>query len=91
MEILIYTSRKIEEKQEVLHTKESRRLWQNNGGDNLKIFHQSVFEKWPLDPFCGAGTTLKVAEELNRDSRGIDLGYQDIQKQRLAGIQKRIL
>lgn len=41
-----------------------------------------------LDPFCGSGTTLKVAEELNRVGLGFDLGYQDIQKKRLSNIQK---
>ena len=44
-----------------------------------------------LDPFCGSGTTSKVAEELNRESIGIDLGYQEIQKRRLSGIQKELL
>lgn len=33
-----------------------------------------------LDPFCGTGTTIKVAEQLGREGIGIDLGYQDIQK-----------
>ena len=43
-----------------------------------------------LDPFCGSGTTLRVAEALNRKGIGIDLGYEDIQKQRLKGIQKEL-
>ncbi len=31
-----------------------------------------------LDPFCGSGTTLRVAESLQRQAIGIDLGYQDL-------------
>lgn len=44
-----------------------------------------------LDPFCGSGTTLRVADELNRIGKGIDLGYQDIQGRRLVNIQKELL
>ncbi len=36
-----------------------------------------------LDPFCGSGTTLLVAERLNREGVGIDLGYGEIQERRL--------
>ena len=43
-----------------------------------------------LDPFAGSGTTLKVAEELNRIGYGIDMGYQDIQNRRLTNIQKEL-
>ena len=43
------------------------------------------------DPFCGSGTTLKVAEELNRKGVGIDLGYKEVQGRRLSQIQKRLL
>lgn len=43
-----------------------------------------------LDPFCGSGTTLLVAEILNRESFGIDLGYKDIQEKRLNHIQKEL-
>lgn len=39
-----------------------------------------------LDCFCGSGTTLMVAERLNRIGVGIDLGYKDIQEKRLANI-----
>ena len=41
-----------------------------------------------LDPFCGSGTTLLVAERLNRKGVGFDLGYEDIQRQRLSNTQK---
>lgn len=44
-----------------------------------------------LDPFAGSGTTLRVADELNRIGLGIDLGYSDIQKRRLTEIQKSLL
>lgn len=43
-----------------------------------------------LDPFCGSATTLRVADELNRIGKGIDLGYQDIQSRRLTEIQKEL-
>lgn len=44
-----------------------------------------------LDPFCGSGTTIKVAEENNREGIGFDLGYQDIQKERLKTIQRQLM
>lgn len=44
-----------------------------------------------LDPFCGSGTTIKVAEENNREGIGFDLGYQDIQKERLKIIQRQLM
>jgi len=44
-----------------------------------------------LDPFCGSGTTLRVAEELNRVGYGIDLGYEDIQERKMSLIQKSLL
>lgn len=43
-----------------------------------------------LDPFCGSGTTLMVADRLNRKGVGMDLGYREIQEQRLAGIQREM-
>jgi len=44
-----------------------------------------------LDPFAGSGTTLRVADELNRKAYGIDLGYSDIQQRRLTEIQKVLI
>lgn len=44
-----------------------------------------------LDPFCGSGTTLRVAEQLNREGMGIDLGYEEIQERRLSGIQRELI
>ena len=44
-----------------------------------------------LDPFVGSGTTILVAERLNRIGKGFDMGYQDIQRQRLTEIQKKLL
>lgn len=43
-----------------------------------------------LDPFAGSGTTLRVADRLNRIGQGIDLGYHDIQDRRLTEIQKEL-
>jgi site-specific DNA-methyltransferase (adenine-specific) len=36
-----------------------------------------------LDPFGGSGTTLMVAEQLNRIGISIDLGYQELQEKRI--------
>jgi len=41
-----------------------------------------------LDPFCGSGTTGKVALELGRNFIGTDLAYQELAEQR---IQKAVL
>lgn len=43
-----------------------------------------------LDPFCGSGTTIVVAERLGRQAIGIDLGYQDVQAKRMTS-QKPLL
>lgn len=46
-----------------------------------------------LDPFSGSGTTLKVAERLNRQWVGIDLKpeYLDMAEKRLSNVQKELL
>jgi len=41
-----------------------------------------------LDPFAGTGTVAMVAEKHSRRGLSIDLGYQDLQKQRLTNLQK---
>ena len=43
-----------------------------------------------LDPFCGSGSTLKVAEQLHRKGIGIDLGYHEMSKRRTSKIQKEM-
>ena len=45
-----------------------------------------------LDPFAGAGTTLYVAEKLDRNSIGIELNpdYCDIIRRRMAGIEPNL-
>jgi site-specific DNA-methyltransferase (cytosine-N4-specific) len=44
-----------------------------------------------VDPFVGSGSTLRVADRLNRIGYGIDLGYQDIQERKLREIQKELI
>jgi len=41
-----------------------------------------------LDPFCGSGTVIKVAEKFQRKGIGIDLGYQNLQVKRISNNQK---
>jgi len=45
-----------------------------------------------LDPFCGSGTTNKVAYELQRKSIGIDISsaYIDIAKKRVSHLKRRL-
>lgn len=43
-----------------------------------------------LDTFLGSGTVGVVAERLNRRWVGLDLGYHDLQRERLTGIQKEM-
>ena len=44
-----------------------------------------------FDPFVGSGTTVRVAERLNRIGIGCDLKYQDIGQKRTRNIQKELL
>ena len=43
-----------------------------------------------LDPFCGSGTVMRVAERFGRDAIGIDLSYQELQEQRTNGVQTEL-
>lgn len=43
-----------------------------------------------MDPFAGSGTTGVVAEKLNRRWVGLDLGYLELQRERLVGVQKEM-
>ncbi len=43
-----------------------------------------------LDPFCGSGTTMRVAEKLNRVGIGFDLAYENLQDKRMKLIQKQL-
>ena len=44
-----------------------------------RILHASTKEgDWVLDPFCGCGTTVAVAERLRRNWVGIDISMQSI-------------
>lgn len=43
-----------------------------------------------LDCFAGSGTTLRVADELNRVGIGIELGYKELLERRLTNIQKEL-
>ena len=44
-----------------------------------------------LDPFCGSGTTVRVAEKFNRIGIGCDLAYQDIAVRRTSNLQKQLV
>ncbi len=44
-----------------------------------------------LDPFCGSGTVVRVAEQNNRRAVGADLAFHDIAKERASRIQKKLL
>lgn len=44
-----------------------------------------------LDPFCGSGTTCRVAERLNRRWVGLDLKYQELSTKRTVNVQKELL
>ena len=44
-----------------------------------------------LDPFAGSGTTMRVAEKLNRIGIGFDLAYQNLQNKRMRFVQKELL
>ena len=56
----------------------------------IKLFTKE--HDWLLDPFVGSGTTSEVAQDLQRNSVGIDIlpKYCDIAKQRTAHYQYKI-
>jgi len=56
----------------------------------IKLFTKE--HDWLLDPFVGSGTTAEVAQDLHRNSVGIDIlpKYCDIAKQRTAHYQYKI-
>lgn len=56
----------------------------------MKLFTQE--HDWVLDPFVGSGTTNEVAQQLNRNSVGIDIlpEYCELAKERTAHYQYRI-
>lgn len=43
-----------------------------------------------LDPLCGSGTTIRVAEKLNRVGIGYDLAYDNLEDKRMRLIQKEM-
>jgi len=56
----------------------------------IKLFTKA--HDWVLDPFLGSGTTSEVAQQLNRNSVGIDIlsEYCNLAKERTAYYQYRI-
>jgi DNA modification methylase len=56
----------------------------------IKLFTQK--NDWVLDPFLGSGTTCEVAQELNRNSVGIEIlpEYCELAKQRISNYQYRL-
>ena len=44
-----------------------------------------------LDPFCGSGTTMRVAESLQKEAIGIDLGYENLSEKRTGWNQVELL
>jgi len=44
-----------------------------------------------LDPFCGSGTVLRVAERLGRQVIGIDLGYEELADKRISWNQMELI
>jgi DNA modification methylase len=56
----------------------------------IKLFTQEY--DWVLDPFLGSGTTCEAAQELNRNSVGIEIlpKYCDLAKSRTSNYQYRL-
>ena len=56
----------------------------------MKLFTQE--HEWVLDPFLGSGTTCEVAQELNRNSVGIEIlsNYCELARKRTSNYQYRL-
>ncbi len=56
----------------------------------IKLFTQE--HDWVLDPFLGSGSTCEVAQELNRNSVGIEIlpEYCELAKKRISNYQYRL-
>ncbi len=56
----------------------------------IKLFTQE--HDWVLDPFLGSGTTCEAAQELNRNSVGIEIlpEYCDLARKRISNYQYRL-
>jgi DNA modification methylase len=56
----------------------------------MKLFTQK--HGWVLDPFLGSGTTCEVAQELNRNSVGIEIlsDYCELARKRTSNYQYRL-
>ena len=56
----------------------------------IKLFTQE--HDWVLDPFLGSGSTCEVAQELNRNSVGIEIlpEYCEVAKKRISNYQYRL-
>lgn len=84
-----------------------RDVWQINpkpfSGAHFAVFPEAIPERCirastkpgdtVLDPFAGSGTTLRVAERLQRHAIGIELNedYLDLQDERTNGVQIELL
>ena len=56
----------------------------------MKLFTQE--NDWVLDPFLGSGTTCEVAQELKRNSVGIEIlpDYYELARKRTSNYQYRL-
>lgn len=85
-------------------TRNRRSVWTVNTQSYLEAHYATFPEEIPeicikagsrpcdlvCDPFGGSGTVGRVAERLGRRWVLLDLGYQDLQKRRLEGVQKEL-
>jgi len=56
----------------------------------IKLFTKE--NDWVLDPFAGSGTTCDAAQEMNRNSVGIEIlaEYCELAKERTTNLQYRL-